>query len=167
MSYYLKKLNAIRDCLNQNKYPPVVDEKKWKVSRWANCYAYCLDIPISYFMKRIWEPGRIRRKSGYKKPIDSSMDLLNRVYSDLEFLNISYRENSEELREGEYRIAVYLKPTTYDGPKHFHFSRQDKDGNWSDRQSCRINRIIGNGINAPSMEEYRISLVKTLILRKI
>ncbi len=82
----------------------------------------------------MWLPGCISDEN-LDKNIWSTPDLIERLKKDLDFLGISYRDNSNNLLEGEWRIAIYYEPATHDFPIGFHISRQDIDGIWSEKPS--------------------------------
>ena len=82
----------------------------------------------------MWLPGCISDEN-LDKNIWSTPDLIERLKKDLDFLGISYRDNSNNLLEGEWRIAIYYEPAMHDFPIGFHISRQDIDGIWSEKPS--------------------------------
>ncbi len=165
MSYYLKKIKVIQECLENNVYPPVYDKKKWRFISSANCYAYSLDIPISDPKKHIWLPGSLSDENIYKIPIDSSMELIERLYSDLEFLGISYRDDTITIKDNEYRIEVYTFRSFHDYPIEFHFTRQDANGIWTEKTGWN-GKIRVMDRNPEIMERYNAIKTKTLILKK-
>ena len=162
--YYSMKVKEIKEILSQNEYPPVFQKKKWKRLK-VNCYAYALDINVSDPKEQIWCPGCICDKNADK---NIRTDVTNRVKRDLEFLEISYRKNTKELKEGEWRIAIYFQPAFHDCSIGFHISRQDKDGIWSEKPSWTASiRKIGKKSNIPpDLSKYNIRLENVLILSK-
>ena len=89
---------------------------------------------------------------------------------DLEFLGISFREDKHEthLKPGEWRIAIYYRPTPHDWPIGFHLSRQDIDGIWSEKLSWKgkIQRIGEKSDKPHDLSKYDLYLESTLILSK-
>lgn len=165
MSYYSKKINAIKEYLDKNIYPPVYDKDKWKSIYYTNCYAYSLDIPVSDIRKQIWLPGCLKEENKYYKPIYSSRDLLERVYADLEFLGFSYRDDTPEINSDEYRIEIYCFRECYGYPLTFHFTRQDANGVWTQKLGWN-KKIYEMDRELESMERYNNIKVKTLVLKK-
>lgn len=165
MSYYLKKIKAIQECLLKNVYPPIYDKNKWRFISSANCYAYSLDIPISDPKKHIWLPGNLKDESMYKIPIYSSLELMKRLYSDLEFLGISYRDDSPIIESNEYRIEIYSFRSFHDYPISFHFTRQDANGIWTEKLGWN-GKICIMDRNPEIIERYNVIKTKTLILKK-
>ena len=93
---------------------------------------------------------------------------MERLKKDLDFLGFSYRENDHSLKQGEYRIAVYVTPSIcYDMPIGFHFSRQDKDGYWSEKQNWKDKpqKLDYCGENQPEIP-LQTSFKKILIIKK-
>lgn len=166
MSYYSRKINKIQQCLARNMNPPKFEPNKWKRVK-INCYGYALDIPISDWKEEIWFPGCICSEKT-DADIWSSEELIERVKRDLNFLGISYRENEGELKEGEYRLAIYQLPSYHDCPIDFHFSRQDLDGVWSEKASwnAKIKREEEKSDIPPDLEKYGPILVGILIISK-
>lgn len=169
MSYHTKKVEKIRQIVGNNKYSPIYDEKKWKYCK-VNCYAYALNIPVSDRKKLIWIPGCISNEQE-EKSIFSSIELIERIKKDLEFLNFSYREEdaNSPLLNGEWRIAIYYgKAISHDWPIDFHISRQDADGIWSEKPSWKGKvKKVGEKINKPcDLSKHRLYLAKVLIVSK-
>ena len=164
LKYYAKKLKEIRENLETNTFPPFYDLYKWKGKK-LNCYAYALDINVSDFWKKIWFPGQICNPS-YDYALMS--DVSGHVKKDLDFLGISYRENSERLNPGEWRIAIYDAPTPHDYPIEFHISRQDNNGIWSEKPSwkSKIENFAIPSNTPPDLSAYNLHLEEVLILSK-
>lgn len=164
MSYYLKKIKAIKDYLETNIYPPVYNKKKWRFVTSANCYAYSLDIPVSDPKKQIWLPGCLKDENMHGS-IYSTSELIKRLYSDLDFLGFSYREDSPTIKNDEYRIEIYTFRSFYDYPIEFHFTRQDSDGVWSEKPSWK-GKVCIMDRNPKKMERLNALKVQTLVLKK-
>jgi len=164
MSYYSRKVKKIRDILKTNQYPPEFNPERWKFIK-CNCYAYALDLPVNDIAKKIFIPGCIADKN-LEKEIWTGVS--KRVEKDLDFLGISYREDDGKLYNGEYRIAIYYIPTPHDWPIGFHISRQDVNGEWSEKKSwkAKVQKIGEKGDKAPDISEYGPVLEKVLILSK-
>lgn len=107
--------------------------------------------------------GEIRFRQSLKKESNHSY-----YVRKLDFLGISYRDNSNNLLEGEWRIAIYYEPTTHDFPIGFHISRQDIDGIWSEKPSWegKIKKIGDKSNIPPNLEKSRLYLKNVLILSK-
>lgn len=166
MSYYSEKVQKIREILESNTYPTKYMPRKWKWLK-VNCYSYALNIPVSDEKQLIWIPGCI---SDEKEKPHIFSGITERLKKDLDFLGISYREDSGEatLNEGEWRIAIYKGPTLHDWPIEFHISRQDEDGIWSEKPSWngKVQRI-GKKSNKPhDLSKHNLYLETVLILSK-
>lgn len=136
MSYYTKKIECILEELENQNSIPKYEPKKWQkfFSKpiYTNCYAYSLDLAISDKKQEIFIPGCIH---DYNSETDIWSDVTSKVKQDLDFLNISYRDDdSTKLQPGEYRIAIYYIPSPHDLPIDFHFARQDENGEWSEKK---------------------------------
>lgn len=166
MSYYLRKIKKIKNVLEKNTYPSIFNARRWKMIR-VNCYSYSLDIPVSDMKKRIWIPGCICNEKA-EAEIWKPTDLIERVKQDLEFLEISYRENTMVLKKGEWRIAIYVQRTPHDWPIGFHISRQDNDGIWSEKPSWtgKVEKIGDESVSPPNLEKHKLHLEDILILSK-
>ena len=166
MSYYTEIIDRIKEQVDENEYPPIYVGRIVNV-RYTNCYAYALNIRISDMLKKIYYPGCINME-GNDSYIYSSDDLMKGLKKDLDFLGFSYRANSENLEDGEYRIGIYAFPTFHDLPIGFHFSRQDKDGCWSEKPSwkSRPRKFNYFGIDPPKLDA-KICFKDVLILKKI
>ena len=136
MSYYSETVKRIKDQVNKNKYPPEFIKRIKPCFDFRNCYAYALNLNVNDIKKRIYFPGCISQKDENPYIFDSN-SLVSRLKRDLEFLGFSYRENDEQLKEGEYRIAIYAFPSFHDMPIGFHISRQDMDGFWSEKPNWK------------------------------
>ncbi len=165
-SYYVRKIEEIKKVLKNNKYPCHFDKIKFRGKK-LNCYAYALDINVSDSKELLWLPGCISDEN-LDKNIWSTPDLIERLKKDLDFLGISYRDNSNNLLEGEWRIAIYYEPATYDFPIGFHISRQDIDGIWSEKPSWegKIKKIGDKSNIPPNLEKSHLYLKNVLILSK-
>lgn len=166
MSYYSKKVKKIREVLKENSYPTEYAPKKWKGCK-SNCYAYALDIPVSDKKQLIWIPGCI---SNEKEQPHIFGEIAERLKRDLEFLGISFREDDGQtiLNKGEWRIAIYYRPTPHDWPIGFHISRQDKDGKWSEKTSWegKVQRVDEESKKPHDLSKHNLYLEKILILSK-
>lgn len=136
MSYYTQKLKEIRQTLQELHSVPVFEPIKWKRMNspiYTNCYAYCLNLDVTDPETIIFVPGCISNEHAETNIMNLS-DLINNTKKDLHFLGISYREDDgSPLQDGEYKIAIYNHPIFPDTSIDFHFTRQDKDGNWSEK----------------------------------
>lgn len=166
MSYYSKKVQKIREILKSNTYPTKYMPKKWKWLK-VNCYSYALDIPVNDPKKRIWIPGCISDEN--EEPYIFN-EITERLKKDLDFLGISYREDNGEasLYNGEWRIAIYYRPTPHDWPIGFHISRQDEDRIWSEKPSWKrdVQRIGEKSDKPYDLSEHNLHLETVLILSK-
>lgn len=160
----LRTVNKIKKILEETVYPPSYTPKKWKRKK-VNCYAYALDIPVNDIGKNIWIPGCISGKNTEKVIWNYITEY---VKKDLDFLGIKYRENDENLRKGEYRIAIYFRPSIHVCPLGFHLSRQDDDGIWSEKPSWdgKVHKIGEKSDTPPDLSEYDLYLENILILSK-
>lgn len=167
MSYYSKKVQKIREILETNIYPTEYTPERWRWCK-ANCYAYALDIPVSDEKQLIWIPGCI---SNEKEEPYIFGEITERLKKDLEFLGISCRKDNGEsnLYEGEWRIAIYYRPTPHDWPIGFHISRQDIDEIWSEKPSWKGNvQRIGKKSDSPyDLSKHNLYLENVLILSKM
>ena len=165
-SYYMRKIKEIRKILKKNNYPCHFDKRKFK-GRILNCYAYALDINVSDPKKIIWIPGCISDEN-LDKNIYTVDELVDRLKKDLDFLGISYRDDTSTLLDGEWRIAIYYIPFIHDWPFGFHISRQDVNGIWSEKISWEGEiEKIGNKCDAPpDFKKDFVFLEKVLILSK-
>lgn len=164
MSYYLRKVKVVRKILESNTYPPKYEPKKWEWCK-ANCYAYALDIPVSDSKQTIWIPGCISDER--EEPVIFT-GITERLKNDLKYLGISYREDDGNLKEGEWRIAIYYRPTPHDWPIGFHMSRQDNDGIWSEKPSWKAKvQKIGEKSDKPcNLSQHNLYLEKVLVLAR-
>lgn len=164
--YHTKKTNQILFELKNNYCLPEYNPKKWDGLH-TNCYAYALDIPVSDPIEQIWTPGQISSK---KQNHHFFTRVTDEVKRDLDYLGISYRENDDSLRLGEWRIAIYYRPTFHDMPLGFHVSRQDSDGCWSEKtgwsKKGKLQRFNSKTDTPPDLSEYNIHLESILILSK-
>lgn len=165
MRYHSRKVKAIKEAVDSGLYPPTFNKKKWRKHNHVNCYGYALDINLDDYKEYIWIPGCI---SDNMKKLDiySVNELIFRLKSDLTFLGFNYRENTDELKEDEWRIAVYYRSAMhYDYPIGFHFARQDSDSTWSEKPSWKAKvKQIGD---APlDLSEYQLHLETILIVSK-
>lgn len=165
-SYYVRKIEEIQRVLKNNKYPCRFDKIKFRRKK-LNCYAYALDINVSDPKELLWFPGCISDEN-LDKNIWSTSDLIERLKKDLDFLGISYRDNSDNLSAVEWRIAIYYKPTMHDFPIDFHIYRQDIDGIWSEKPSWegKIEKIGDKSNIPPNLEKSHLYLKNILILSK-
>ena len=168
MLYHTKKVEKIRQIVENNKYPPTYDEKRWKHCK-VNCYTYALDIPVSDRKKLIWIPGCISNEQE-ERHIFSSIELMKRIKKDLDFLNFSYRENDAKfpLLSGEWRIAVYYRSYFHDWPISFHISRQDADEIWSEKPSWKgkVTKIGKKSDKPCDISKHELHLEKVLVISK-
>ena len=135
MSYYSDKITEIKQKLQANKSVPAYEPKKWLIDGtpiFTNCYAYCLDLDVADPNTSIFIPGSISNEHA-SKSILSLGTLISNIWSDLQFLGISYRDNNGPLQSGEYRIGIYTGYTYPNQPISVHFVRQDNDGKWSEK----------------------------------
>lgn len=165
-NYYVKKVKKIRTEISNNIYPPTFGCKKWR-KRNRNCYAYSLDINISDPRKKIFIPGCISDEK-VETEIYSTTELISRLKADLDFLGISYRENTHEIYKGEWRIAIYFMPEPHDLPIDFHISRQDFDGIWSEKPSwkAKVAQTENKSDFPLDLSKYGLRLESVLILSK-
>ena len=163
--YHSRKIKQILDAIKGFSDPPIYNRKKWRGKR-LNCYAYALDLDINDPKKSIWTPGQIASKNP-KHQVYTNVTA--QVKKDLDALGISYRENSKVLNPGEWRIAIYYKPSFHDWPIGFHFARQDADGLWSEKidwsRRAKLNRYVAVD-EAPNFRDYGLRLESILILSK-
>lgn len=135
MSYYSEKIAEIRQTLQAKTSVPIFEPQKWKINNtpiFTNCYAYCLDLNVSDPNTSIFIPGSISNEYA-EKYIYSLDTLLQNIKNDLQFLGISYRDNTGLLQAGEYRIGIYTDYIYPNSPISVHFVRQDSDGKWSEK----------------------------------
>lgn len=167
MSYYEKIVQQIKDKVSENSYPPTFERKLLDLSV-RNCYAYALDLDISDPQKRVFFPGCISSEEE-KLDIFSGLDLLERLKKDLTFLGFSFRTNDQNLKEGEYRIAIYGLPTLHDMPIGFHISRQDKDGYWSEKRNWKSKpeKLDYSDFEAPKLVGVTPFRTEVLIIKRI
>lgn len=166
-SYHDQKVKAIKEGLRRNKYPPVFNPEKWKRDN-ANCYAYALNIDVYDRKREVWLPGCIADE-WFDGQYWTKEQLIENLKKDLDFLEISYREDSGKLQKGEWRIAVYWLPSFCNCPSEFHFVRQDSNGSWSEKPSWtrevrRINFMRRN--TPPDLRGVDAHLITVLVLSK-
>lgn len=92
----------------------------------ADCYAYAIN-----FDKSIDYVGKI---AGFKnKNYFSKEEIINRLISDMEKMNVFVRESSyeEELSEWEWKICVFYVKNGQNDEYDYHFMREDQKGRWS------------------------------------
>lgn len=163
--YHSRKLKQILDAIKGCAAPPTYNPKKWRGKK-LNCYAYALDLDIDDPKMSIWTPGQIASKNPKHQVYTN---VTEQVKKDLDVLGISYRENSDVLNPGEWKIAIYYKPSFHDWPIGFHFSRRDADGIWSEKNGWsrrgKINRYVAVDV-APNFRDYGLRLESVLILSK-
>lgn len=165
--YYLEIINSIRENLQGGIYPPVFTKRKYKHSH-LNSYAYALDINVSDPEETIWIPGCVCNPNA-DKSIYLPKDLISRLKMDLNFLGFSCRkDDGKNLREGEWRIAIYSEPTYYKYPIDYYFCRQDSDGSWSIKKSWndKVRRIHKKSDIPPFLAKYNLGLETVLIISR-
>lgn len=96
----------------------------------TNCYAFALglDIPEKNIKPYAYQPGTISNATFklYKNAQFKLDDIIRNVYSDLDYLNISYRkiDSKDDLLDDEWKIALFTSDTDRGPFSHFHFLRQ-------------------------------------------
>lgn len=126
-------LQQLRDSINVNK-------KYWQHILSTNCYAYSLgmDVKESDIKYYSYQPGIMSCARRYTpaKHIFSYQELLDYIYSDLEFLGIEFREidSKEFVSKEEWKIALFTSFLTQEDDVEwlygFHFLRQHENGIW-------------------------------------
>lgn len=166
MSYYSGLIQEIKRQVIVNNYPPVFEERIFSFTT-RNCYAYALDLNVNDPKRRVFYPGCI---SSEKEELDiyNESDLLERLKKDLTFLGFSFRSNDKNLKENEYRIAIYAFPSIYDMPIGFHIARQDKDGYWSEKPNWNLKprKLNYCGIEPPELINAEPFKKDVLIIKK-
>ena len=168
MSYYEKLVQQIKDEIIKNEYPPVFKEQVFNFLK-RNCYAYALDLNVHDSKKRVLYPGCISNQEE-NPDIYSGAMLLERLKRDLEFLGFTFRFNDKNLKDNEYRIAIYAFPSLcYDMPIGFHMARQDKDGYWSEKPNWNSEprKLNYCGIEPPKLINAEPFQKDVLIIKKI
>lgn len=104
--------------------------KEWKNRLIYNCYMYA----INYTGKNPKEdPGEF---SGYQiKDSYTNFELRERIFNDCALLGLKIRDTTydEEIKEGEWKIALFIKYSDDEDeiPFDFHFLREDSHNRWS------------------------------------
>lgn len=126
---YLKLLVQIQSPLADVKYDYRLHN--------GNCHFYALCLPMPYVFKKKYEQvGNLKFQidvgeiSGDSTRIRTESELLEKLYSDFEFLKIRYYDSAinKDPQYGGYKIAIFIDPF-YD----YHFVRQNIDGMWSQK----------------------------------
>lgn len=130
-------LQELRDNINLNK-------KFWKHILSTNCYAYALglDVKENNIKYYAYEPGIISNAKEYMivKQEFTYSNLLQNLYSDLEFLGIEFREikPKEQVSKEEWKIALFTSFLAFEQDvewlRDFHFLRQHENGLWYHKQ---------------------------------
>ncbi len=116
-----------------------LDKKDWENKQNTNCYAYALGLDVN--IPKAFEPGEIGHSKTDLRNYNSFTYelLLDNIFTDLEALDIAYREIDpiEEIAPDEWKIALF---TTRNGEyiDDFHFMREHKDGIWYHKNGTRI-----------------------------
>lgn len=125
-------LQDIRNSINLNN-------TNWINISTTNCYAFALGLDINEddIIENAYVPGTISN-SQIKIQDDFIIhdffkytDFITNLYTDLEHLNISFREitPNERISSSEWKIAIFTTPCS-NGCKDFHFLRLCNDGIW-------------------------------------
>lgn len=118
-------INFVKKISAQSILPPIYDPSQWKGS--FNCYAYALNISSDFIEYRIY-PGFISNIQVKKYDEES---LIYAFKEDCKVLKLQTIKTTidEKIDSNEYKIALYLNSTG-----GFHFTRQDNDGGWSEKE---------------------------------
>ena len=166
--YRSTKLEEVFRFFSEN--PNLLDfsDKVWKGIK-ANSYAYALNIPIDDSKKLFWVPGKI---SSSKISGELKDDLLTLVKKDLDCLGIKYRENSETLCDGEWRIAIYSYLNSDKKLAGYRFFRQNPNNTWAEKKSWFRYECIKSYVHhdtpvyCNNHDGYYIQFNGILVLRK-
>ncbi len=96
----------------------------------TNCYAFALglDIPEKNIIPYAYQPGTISNADFklYENANFKLDDIIRNVYSDLDYLHISYRkiDFKDDLLDDEWKIALFTSFAYRDSFSEFHFLRQ-------------------------------------------
>ncbi len=126
-SQYEGFINQVKEVVGKQPIPPHYNLGEW-TGKSFNCYAYAMRICMDLDDYDI-SPGFISRgkENDYR---NTKIYTLEYFKEDCEILGLQLfpTELEEEIGENEYKIAVYVEEGL-----DFHFTRQDSNGNWSEK----------------------------------
>lgn len=182
MLIILKVYNKI-DTLSKISFLINPFEKKWRNKNETNCYAYAIGIDLS--IKEIYPFERLNPGVFSDHYLDNPFtkgELLSFLESDLDCLNINFREVSPDykLKHDEWKIAIMISSEfSFDEQMDYHFLRQTGTDIWSHKKGFNCMPTIldsrGKPITSPVtsvvetdglFSSTKYNYLKTLCLRK-
>lgn len=126
---YQEFVNQVKETIERQPIPPSFNRDEWR-GKGFNCYLYAMRACMDFNDKEsLTRPGFLarREKNGfvYKKDF-----VIENFKADCKALGLQVvpTELEEPIREGEYKIAIYVHEN-----HDFHFRREDKNGGWSEQ----------------------------------
>lgn len=136
---YLKLLVQIQS--------PIPNPKRDYRLFYGNCYFYAFGLPIVYLFRKkfskIFKPENFELNVGDISGLNileapnNKEDLLECLYSDLDFLKIRFFESdiSSSVAHEGYKVGIFFN--SYDEDGDYHFIRQNANGLWSQQFGFR------------------------------
>lgn len=116
----------IKEAMNHQAIPPSYNPNEWADKKF-NCYAYALRLCIDLDNLQI-APGLISKEKRSKYRFTKKY-IVQCFMDDCETLGLqAFLSNiQEQISPNEYKIAIYVKKGD------IHFTRQDSNGGWSEK----------------------------------
>ena len=120
-------VEQLKNTILAQPFPPRYNPRKWKKKRF-NCYAYVMQACMNLSGHDIW-PGFIS-KGDQNNYTDTKECVVASFKEDFEVLGLNVFPTTlkEKIEKNAYKIVVYVNEG-----EDFHFARQDKDGQWSEK----------------------------------
>ena len=125
-------INHVKLLSSLRPIPPVYNPNEWDGS--FNCYMYALNI-CSDFIEYRTNPGFLQENEEYIKNEGilsyNKENLIQFFKEDCKHLKLKVVETTlnEKVESNEYKIAIYLN-----SEGRSHFTRQDSNGGWSEKE---------------------------------